>query len=64
LATCIKCEEDYSDKRRALGYRTCLNCGEASAQRIVRKRTAASLRAMTPNHFAGSIEEHLDEREG
>jgi ribosomal protein L37AE/L43A len=37
-AYCIECDEEYSSKRRALGYYTCLDCGEAAAtQEAVRK---------------------------
>ncbi len=63
MATCIECEEEYNDKRRALGYRTCLDCGDQHARQVTRARTAASLQAMTPNHFAGSVEENLDTHE-
>jgi hypothetical protein len=28
MAECITCEEEYSDKRLALGYGTCLDCGQ------------------------------------
>ena len=31
MATCVTCGEKYSDKRRKLGYRTCLSCGETLA---------------------------------
>lgn len=27
MAVCVKCEEQYPDKRRELGYETCLKCG-------------------------------------
>ena len=27
MAFCIKCGDDYNDRRKALGYRTCLGCG-------------------------------------
>jgi len=60
MAICIECEEKYSSKRRALGYRTCLDCGDKSARQIHRARTAATLRAMTPNHYEGPVEEMFD----
>jgi len=62
MATCIECEEEYNDKRLALGYRTCLDCGDRSARRVIRTRTAANLAAMTPNHFDGKVEDLFDER--
>ena len=54
MAICISCEEDYSDKRLALGYRTCLDCGEAEAQDIIAARTHAKLCEMTP-YVSGSL---------
>jgi len=60
MATCIKCEEEYNDKRLALGYKTCLECGDADAHRTIRHRTAQTLRSMTPNHYAGNADELFD----
>ena len=38
MAICIECDEEYSDRRKALGYRTCLDCGQDAAEReILRK---------------------------
>ena len=60
MAICIKCEEEYNDKRLALGYRTCLDCGGRDANRIVRARTAEVLKSMTPNHYEGKPEDLFD----
>lgn len=30
-AYCSRCGDDYPERRRELGYRTCLACGEADA---------------------------------
>jgi|TARA_B110000211_G_scaffold141225_1_gene161357 hypothetical protein len=49
MATCITCEEEYSDKRLTLGYETCLDCGQADAVAISRARTRESLADMTPS---------------
>tara|TARA_B100000287_G_C20501256_1_gene729209 strand:- start:229 stop:474 length:246 start_codon:yes stop_codon:yes gene_type:complete len=54
MATCIKCEENYSDRRLALGYATCLECGEAEAQGIIAARSHAKLCEMTP-YVSGSM---------
>ena len=35
MAICITCEEEYNDKRLALGYYTCLDCGESEARGII-----------------------------
>lgn len=49
MAICINCEENYSDKRLALGYKICLDCGQASAVAISRARTKSTLAEMTPS---------------
>lgn len=33
MANCVECGEFYSPKRLALGYKTCLDCGEAEASK-------------------------------
>ena len=32
-AHCVECDDEYSPKRRALGYFTCLDCGATDAAR-------------------------------
>ena len=64
VATCVECEEEYPIKRKQLGYRTCLDCGERSAVRISSKRTQQNLREMAPHHYTGSVDELFDERGG
>jgi len=54
MAICITCEEDYSDKRKALGYGTCLECGETEAKAISQSRAHAKLCEMTP-YISGSL---------
>lgn len=34
--TCITCNAEYSAKRAALGYKTCLTCGDKDASKIRR----------------------------
>ena len=53
MATCITCEEEYSDKRLELGYHTCLDCGQATAVAISQARAKSTLAKMTP--FASSV---------
>jgi ribosomal protein L37AE/L43A len=62
MAECIECGAEYSDKRLALGYRTCLDCGESGARTRIRAQVAANLRAMAPNHYTGDVREVLDKR--
>jgi len=33
VAVCTECYEEYSDKRKALGYNTCLECGDIAASK-------------------------------
>jgi|15BtaG_2_1085339.scaffolds.fasta_scaffold05143_3 hypothetical protein len=54
MADCILCEEEYSDKRLALGYSTCLECGQAEAVVISQRRASSQLEAMTP-YVSGSL---------
>ena len=54
MAECISCGEEYSDKRLALGYETCLICGENEARGIIAARTHAKLCEMTP-YVSGSL---------
>ena len=54
MSICITCEEEYSDKRKALGYSTCLECGETEARVISQGRAHAKLREMTP-YLSGSL---------
>ena len=34
FATCCTCGDDYPLPRLALGYRTCLSCGESAARLV------------------------------
>ena len=64
FAICVECEEEYPIKRKQLGYRTCLECGERSAVRISSRRTQQNLCEMAPHHYTGSVDELFDERGG
>lgn len=32
--TCTQCNAEYSTKRAALGYRTCMSCGETASKGV------------------------------
>lgn len=34
MAICVECTDTYPDARRALGYRTCLSCGDHNAKQV------------------------------
>ena len=38
MAFCVECDEEYSDKRMALGYDTCLDCGRKEAIQEARRK--------------------------
>ena len=38
MAICRECGAEFSDKRKALGYDTCLDCGEQDAQELTEQR--------------------------
>lgn len=59
MAECIECGEEYNPKRLALGYSTCLDCGDIHARKVYTARTKASLQAMTPNAASGEVDESL-----
>ena len=66
MSICITCEEEYSDKRNALGYTTCLSCGETEARVISQSRAYAKLQEMTP-YLSGSLTQPdalFDHRDG
>ena len=63
MTICIECGENYNSKRAQLGYQTCLDCGGADANELIRSRARSVLRAMTPNHYDGDVRESLDKIE-
>ena len=38
MAICKLCHEDYNDKRLALGFYTCLDCGDRAATEEAHRR--------------------------
>ena len=63
MAECVKCEEEYSDKRLALGYLVCLQCGDRDARKVISARNRASLQSMAPHQFTRQVREVLDKRQ-
>ena len=59
MATCIVCYEKYSDKRKNLGYKTCLNCGDKEARKeaLRKSKCIAPLFNKGAYQFIGSIKE-------
>ena len=42
MAICIECDDEYSDRREALGYRTCLDCGQDIAEKEILYKATCS----------------------
>ena len=42
MAECVRCFDFYSDKRKAIGYDTCLECGGTAAAKQVVRRSQCS----------------------
>ena len=38
IAVCVECWEEYSPKRKELGHKTCLECGEANAKKEIERK--------------------------
>ena len=51
MAECKLCGEEYSDKRLALGYHLCLECGDTRASRIARQRARCSAPAFNKGAY-------------
>jgi len=48
---CRECGEEYNPKRAALGYATCLSCGDASARELARHRSRCSAPAFNKGAY-------------
>lgn len=42
MAICIECDDEYSDRRKALGYKTCLDCGQDIAEKEILYKATCS----------------------
>jgi len=58
IAVCIECWEEYNPKRKALGYKTCLECGAVNAQKAIahKKKCSAPLFNKGAYQYVGSKE--------
>lgn len=48
---CIECDEEFSEARFALGYQTCLECGEKHAKILIEKKKTRIL----PSYHKGGM---------
>ena len=56
---CVKCGDEYSPKRQALGYSTCLSCGDvtATAEANRRKKCVAPAFNKGAYQYVGSVKD-------
>lgn len=52
MAVCTSCEEEFSDKRYALGYSTCLSCGD----KLATKRARILAHSSAPQYNKGAYQ--------
>ena len=59
MATCTICKINYSDKRKNIGYNTCLECGDkfANEEAIRKSKCIAPLFNKGAYQYIGSIDE-------
>lgn len=50
-ALCIKCQEEFSIKRKRLGYSTCLSCGDVAAKKIIKHRSKCTAPAFNKGAY-------------
>ena len=57
MAICIECYSDYPDKRKNLGYKTCIICGDkqATKEAIRKSKCTAPLFNKGAYQYIGSI---------
>ena len=42
MAICKVCDDEYSDRHKALGYVTCLDCGQEAAEKEILRKAKCS----------------------
>ncbi len=50
-ANCIKCDESFPEKRKQLGYNTCLKCGAIDAKKISTHRSKCTAPAFNKGAY-------------
>lgn len=61
-AICVNCDSDYNPKRLALGYKTCLECGESEAveEKVRKSKCTAPAYNKGAYMYVSSSSEALD----
>ena len=45
MASCVSCGNEYNAARKAIGYRTCLSCGDKTAYRQTKEKASRCMPA-------------------
>lgn len=62
MALCIDCGEEYSDKRKSIGYDICLDCGDGQATKEIRRKAKSVAPAYNKGtyQYIASVQEAKD----
>ena len=58
IAVCVECWDEYPMARKNLGYKTCLECGEANARVEIARKAKCTAPAFNKGayQYVGSVE--------
>jgi len=58
IAICVDCWDEYPVERKDLGYKTCLECGEANARVEIARKAKCTAPAFNKGayQYVGSVE--------
>ena len=51
MASCVSCGNEYNAARKAIGYRTCLSCGDKTAYRQTKEKASRCMPAFNKGGY-------------
>ena len=51
MATCIFCGNNYSIERKKIGYRSCLSCGDKTADKQIKEKASRCMPAFNKGGY-------------
>jgi predicted nucleic acid-binding Zn-ribbon protein len=51
MAACINCGHSFNKERVKIGYKTCLNCGDKNASKLIREKASRCMPAFNKGGF-------------
>ena len=51
MATCIFCGNNYSMERKEIGYRSCLSCGDKTADKQIKEKASRCMPAFNKGGY-------------